>query len=267
MKKLRRIILLLLTAACITSVHAQVGELRNDFAFGVNGGVVMDRISFDPTIPQTWKVGTSFGLTGRYTCERYFGMVCAVQMELNYAQMGWKEVASVDFNSNDTYMRTINYFQVPLLAHLRFGKEYNGVSAFLALGPQIGFAISESSKRGGDWATTDFTEEELKHRRPNQITEQYKLGVQNKFDYGITGGLGIELTKPRLGHLCLEGRYYFGLSDIFDNGKSDRFGRSAHGAIYGKVTYLFDIKQLRQYRKNKREAKKARENEVEIFDE
>lgn len=43
------------------------------------------------------------------------------------------------------------------------------------------------------------------------------------------------------GHFIVEGRYCFGLSDIFNNGKSDPFGRSANGAIVAKVSYLFDV--------------------------
>jgi hypothetical protein len=30
--------------------------------------------------------------------------------------------------------------------------------------------------------------------RPNGVSEQYNLNIKNKFDYGITGGLGVELN-------------------------------------------------------------------------
>lgn len=244
--------LLFLLVLFATAATAQVGQLRNDFAFGVNGGVALDRISFDPTIKQGWHTGMTLGLTGRYTCEKYYGMICALQVELNYTQMGWKEALDPEYG-NDTYARTINYFQLPILAHLRFGRETNGISGFIALGPQLGFALSESSKKGGDWASTPYpTMDDLRRHRPNGVVEQYDLGVQNKFDYGITGGAGIELTKPRFGHISLEARYYFGLSDIFKNGKTDKFGRSAHGAIVAKIAYLFDLQMLKNYRKNKK---------------
>ena len=41
----------------------------------------------------------------------------------------------------------------------------------------------------------------------------------------------------------LEGRYYYGLGDIFDNSKRDYFGRSNLGNIVVKLTYLFDIRR------------------------
>jgi hypothetical protein len=66
------------------------------------------------------------------------------------------------------------------------------------------------------------------------------ISIENKFDYGITAGLGCEF-HTKLGHFMIDGRYYFGLSDVFNNGKKDLFARSAHGTIIAKVTYLFDV--------------------------
>lgn len=224
----------------------------------------MDKMSFNPTIGQAMKMGVTMGLTGRYTCERYYGMICAVQVELNYSQMGWKESFTPEYladfkqqtgqDMNDTYQRTINYFQLPLLAHLRFGKEYKGVSGFIVLGPQVGFAISEKEKRGGDWASYSYSTDELRYRRPNGLIEQYDLKIENRFDYGITGGAGVEVVSPRVGHFCLEGRYYFGLSDIYNNGKTDKFGRSAHGAIVCKASYLFDLQSLKESRRQRKKS-------------
>ena len=76
--------------------------------------------------------------------------------------------------------------------------------------------------------------------RPNNLTAQYGMSIERKFDYGITGGAGIELNT-RIGHFMLEGRYYYGLSDIFDNSKTDVFARSNNGTIVVKLTYLVDI--------------------------
>ena len=70
---------------------AQVGEFRKDLAVGINGGVAMSSVSFVPTVPQTMLNGPTFGITARYTCEKYFSSICAVVAELNYTQMGWKE--------------------------------------------------------------------------------------------------------------------------------------------------------------------------------
>lgn len=36
-------------------------------------------------------MGITGGLTARYISEKYFAMICGVQVELNYAQRGWDE--------------------------------------------------------------------------------------------------------------------------------------------------------------------------------
>ena len=51
----RKHLLLTLLLGMSLSASAQVGELRNEFAIGVNGGVVMDKISFDPSIKHVFK--------------------------------------------------------------------------------------------------------------------------------------------------------------------------------------------------------------------
>jgi hypothetical protein len=215
------------------SLYAQVGKPRTDLAIGGGGGFVMNTVSFSPSIKETLKNGMTIGLTARYTCEKYFNMICAFQGEINYSQAGWKE--GFDEGSDLAYQRTIHYVQVPLFAHLGFGKERGGVKGFLNIGPQLGFCIGESEKKSGDWSKY----------RPTRILvgglTQYDLKVEKKFEYGIAGGLGMDISTKSGHHFILEGRYFFGLSDIFKNSKKDPFGRSANSTIYVKVSYLFDI--------------------------
>ena len=226
-----RLTLLAVLAFTASLAEAQVGEYRSDLAIGVNGGYMLNKVSFDPTVKQAYHGGLTGGFTVRYTSERYFGMCCALQAEVNYAQLGWKEVIET---STDTYRRDVSYVQVPLLARLGYGKEWKGVMGYLVLGPQLGFYLSDKDKRGGEWS------DETLALRPNQVTQQYELPVQKTFEYGLTGGLGMEVSS-KAGHFLLEGRYYFALSDMFKNGKADYFSRSANGTIVVKLSYLFDI--------------------------
>jgi hypothetical protein len=230
---MRRTLFITLSALLLPlALAAQVGKYRSALAIGVNGGYILNKASFDPTIKQSYHGGITGGLTLRYTCEKYFAMLCAVQAEVNFAQMGWKENIET---STDTYSRTVNYIQVPLLAHLGFGKEAGGVMGYLVLGPQLGFYLSDSDKRGGEWSAVTLD------LRPNHVTAQYDLPIQRTFEYGITGGLGFAVNTRRAGHFMIEGRYFFALSDMFKNGKADAFGRSANGAIVAKASYMFDL--------------------------
>ena len=77
--------------------------------------------------------------------------------------------------------------------------------------------------------------------RSSKVVAQDTMAVERKFDYGIAVGGGIEFSHPKVGHFIVEGRYYYGLGDIFKNSKSDFFGRSNFGQIVIKATYLFDI--------------------------
>ena len=67
------------------------------------------------------------------------------------------------------------------------------------------------------------------------------MSVENKFDYGIAAGLGMEYSVPKVGHFLLEGRYYYGLGNIYGDSKRDYFAKSNHSSIVIKLTYLFDI--------------------------
>ncbi len=238
-----RLSALVLLFVGILPLAAQVGERRNDLAIGVNGGVAINKIFFVPKVNQKFHFGPTFGVTMRYTCEKYFGAVCALQVELNYAQLGWKERIHNAQNNPlpDTYQRQQNYIQLPFLARLGWGREYKGLMGYLILGPQIGYCIEEKSKRSKVWTLNGAGVPD----RPANRYEQYDMPIERPFDYGITGGLGLELST-KVGHFLLEGRYYYGLSDIFNNSKKDVFARSANGSIIAKVTYLIDVNKKRR---------------------
>jgi len=213
-----------------TLASAQVGDLRNRLAIGINGGINMSKVSFNPTIKQNSLNGINGGITIRYTCEKYFSTLCSLQLETNYSQRGWNE--NIDDGSNNTYQRTINYLEIPFMAHLGWGKEQKGLQFFLNAGPQANIYLSDKEEKGGgEWDISN---------RPNDVTEQYGKAVDNKFDYGIVMGIGFELTT-KLGHFTLEGRYYYGLGDVFGATKKDYFSRSGNSSTIVKFSYLIDL--------------------------
>jgi hypothetical protein len=243
----RLFLLLALFCAFLAKASAQVGEYRNDLAVGVSGGYMMSSVGFVPEVPQNQLGGMIGGLTVRYTCERYFKSICAIVAEVNLAQTGWKEnIMDIDnqpvYYVDDTqktnplaYERHITYVQIPLMARLGWGRERKGVQAFIQLGPQMGFCLSESTK------SNLIAGKATQTVRSSKVVAQDSMAVQRKFDYGIALGGGIEFSHPKVGHFIIEGRYYYGLGDIFKNSKSDFFGRSNFGQIVVKATYLFDI--------------------------
>lgn len=225
--KLKTIItIVLIIIASARTLHAQVGEQRHNFSIGVNGGINMNSVSFSPTVRQKNLMGINGGISARYISEKYFSMICGAQVELNFSQHGWDEFYE-DFPELQ-YTRKMNYVEIPFLAHMAFGKD-RGVQFFLHAGPQIGFFLGDSYTISNNWDTVQ-----------GATVEQHDKKVENKFDYGITGGAGLEI-RTKIGNFQVEGRYYYALSDFYQSTKKDYFSRSAHGVITAKVTYLFDI--------------------------
>ncbi len=215
-----------------TPAMAQLGEERGELSVGINGGINMSKVDFNPRIKQKNQNGMSMGVTFRYMCEKYFKMMCGIQGEINFSQRGWNEL--IEDGTENTYNRQMNYLEIPLLAHLAFGKDSRtkGVKFFVNLGPQFSYFINDKeNKGGGEWDDS---------HRPNRVNYQYGKEVENKLDYGIVAGGGLELSTP-IGHFQLEGRYYYGLGDFYKNSKKDDFGRSGHSYIGIRMTYLYDI--------------------------
>jgi hypothetical protein len=139
MKRLLTIIAILLLSIGAT---AQVEQPRSILEVGVSGGLNLNSMEFQPSIRQNMLNGINGGMSVRYTSEKYFAMICAAQIELNFAQRGWEE--DFDDGTANSYSRTLNYIEFPLLAHLSWGKEERGFQFFVNLGPQFNFLIGEN---------------------------------------------------------------------------------------------------------------------------
>ena len=61
------------------SASAQIGEHRNTFSVGANAGYVLSDVGFEPTVSQGYHGGLTGGFTIRYTCEKYFNTIAAIQ--------------------------------------------------------------------------------------------------------------------------------------------------------------------------------------------
>lgn len=234
--------LILLT--CLPSfATAQVGEHRNLLSVGVNGGYTMSNVSFVPTVLQKQHGGLTGGFTLRYVCEKYFKTICSVQAEVNYTQAGWKEdIIDGDDNpvtlpdgTQKQYARTVNYLQIPVFAHLAWGREERGAQFFFQVGPQIGVFLNESTQ-------TNFPLNGEYDGRSG-ASRQDTMSVENNFDYGIAAGIGMEHTLGKNMRVVVEGRYYYGLGNLYGDSKRDYFGRSNLGNIIIKLALLFDLKK------------------------
>ncbi|MDR0799099.1 MAG: PorT family protein [Dysgonamonadaceae bacterium] len=200
-------------------MKAQSGIFSQEWTVGVNGGLTLSKISFNPKIPQNQLIQSVGGVTVRYISEKNFGL----QAELNYALRGWDE-------KNDTiylnrYRRQLAYLELPLMTHLYFDLSKQ-LRLVFNLGPQIGYNLSEKN----------LIEPEIFESQHYQ-TYYEKPRIENRFDYGIVFGGGLEL-RTGIGSFILDGRYYFGLSDIYKVENKADMQRSSNQVLEFKVTYL-----------------------------
>ena len=207
----------------------QKDTFKSKLSLGVGAGAVFSQVDFVPTIAQTNIQGLSAGISAKFVSEKHLGVLA----ELNYTQRGWEE-DFIDINPEHAYSRTLNYLELPLLTHIYFG---NKVRFIINIGPQISYMLNDKSTMND--ALAKHIEGVLNEDPDFPIGIQYK-SIDSKFDYGLIGGLGIEFKTP-VGSFDLQGRYYFGLGDSFDNTRSSssNFSRSAHRYFGGKLTYYF----------------------------
>ena len=219
----------------VTLIAQTDDSFQPEWAYGLNAGVTLSTTSFNPTIPQSSYLQYIGGVTGRYISERHWGL----QLELNYSQRGWNEYHPDDPSLQ--YSRQLNYLEFPLCSHLYFdmGKRFR---LFFIAGPQLGFLLSENESSG---RLSETEEERQLYGKKRPLTEEerslhHDMTVERKLDWGICGGGGLEL-RTGIGSFLLEGRYYFGLSDIFNNSKADYFAASANKITCIKLSYLVRI--------------------------
>ena len=241
---MRRLLLTIIILEAVLTLRAQVGEYRNELAVGGGGGVTMTTVNFLPKVPQNQLVGKTLGLTLRFTGEKYFNSICAVVAEVNLAETGWKEriwdlndqpVMRLDADEPEQYERRLTYLQVPVLARLGWGRERKGFQFFFQVGPQLGFLQSERTVKNFEIANRNVA------KRTSPVWVQDTMAVENKLDYGIAAGLGLEFSHPKVGHFLLEGRYYYGLGNLYGNTKRDYFAISNQQSIVIKLSYLLDV--------------------------
>lgn len=203
----------------------------NNLRIGAKGGVSLSRVNFQSSVPQKMIGGLVLGASVRYIEEKHFGLIA----ELNLEQRGWNE----DFRPLEGYSfkRQFTYIQIPFLTHIYFGSDR--ARFFFNAGPEIGVMIGDKASGNFDYQHADDDEELQNSFR--QI-EQFTLPVKHKFDYGISAGLGMEVSLNPKHAINLEGRFYYGLSDIFNNHKTDPFQASSSMSIMITLGYNLRVK-------------------------
>ncbi len=228
MKTLRTILLLILSLAAALPLAAQ-RYYSPDFAIGVKAGATVSEMAWSPTVRQQFTPGATAGICMRYTEENHFGLIA----ELNFTQRGWAEKFASE--TGLSYHRQFSYIQLPVLTQIFFGTEK--WRYFINLGPEIGLMV-------GDHITANFDYKDIAQVPSfpaNHRYNQLDMAVARKFDYGIAGGMGVEMRLQRKHSVMVEGRFYYGLANVFPSSRRDIFGASRGMSIECTVAYMFRI--------------------------
>lgn len=220
-----------LFAICVGAgcpAHSQT-HYSSNVSVGVRGGVDFSKVFFNPAVKQSMAMGMTGGVMVRYIEENHFGLIG----ELNFVQRGWAE----NFEGAPyDYKRTLNYVELPVMAHIYFGRRGK---FFFNAGPLVALYLGDSVKSNFDpqqMATLpDFP-------LSNRMNEQMQLDVNQKFDYGICAGLGAEFNLNRRNSISLEARFYYGLGNVFSAKRADTYNASNQMSISATVGYWFRVK-------------------------
>ena len=219
----------ILTALATLLVTAQT-HYEGQIAVGGKAGATLSRVNFNPTVQQQMLPGMTAGVMFRYIEEKNFGLVA----ELNLTQRGWKEDLE---ESGYNYSHRFTYLELPVMTHIYFGNRR--VKGFFNLGPELNVMVADgisSNFAYQDAASLDYFNQNTRH------IEQLPMKVKNRLDYGICGGAGMELNLNAKQSLLLEGRFYYGLTDVFPNHKTDIFSSSNSMIIMVTLGYFYRLK-------------------------
>ena len=224
---------LIISFLSISSLYSQKKVFDNELYIGFGGGAYASSVDFVPSIPQNQKIDYFGGVSAKYITQDHLGLI----IEANYSRRGWEE--EYDTESDFSYSRTLNYLEVPFLTHIYFGDKARFI---INVGPQISFLLNDKQSMSSALASDVEARQAIDPDAP--IGVQYSpFSELNRFDYGIVGGVGMTL-QTGIGNFDLEGRYYFGLGDVFESrrSKNSYFGRSAHRLIEAKLTYYIKVR-------------------------
>ena len=165
-------------------------NFRSVTSLGINSGINLCRVSFNPSINQQLFFSNSTGIIFRHVSEPHIGL----QIELNIARKGWIENRDTIGN----YKRNIQIMDIPAMAVFVFGS--NQIRLSFTIGPYLSYRRKE--KETIEISDTAF------------FRDYYHKPLENKLEFGFIAGLGIEM-HTRIGIFALRGSYSHSLSNLF----------------------------------------------------
>jgi outer membrane protein W len=180
----KHIIRLLAVSTCIVFALSQNAKAQDKiWSLGPEIGANFSKYGQDGSNSDV-KAGFIGGLALTYSIEN----IHAITGKLLYSRKG-AEVNGIK--------QSLNYVEVPVIGRFFFNRS-GSFRPNIFVGPSFGLLTSASNKIGENNPT-----------QVNNFNDTYK-----RFDFGITGGLGLNFLIARETRLLFDARYTHGLSDV-----------------------------------------------------
>lgn len=203
-------------------LHAQTSQepFFQAISVGVKGGMTASRFTFVPSVRQRLHTGPVAGISVRYDVERG----ASLQAELNYRRGGWQE----RYDSLQThYTRHLDYLELPLLTHLYIRS--GDMRFFLNAGPFFGYLLGESVTSAGE------------ANMSNLDTTRHGITVRDRLFWGLGGGPGISIPLGNRQRIELEGRFVYGLGNIWSSKRGSTYVQSSEMYFGATLNYFFRL--------------------------
>lgn len=173
---------------------------------GIKGGYTMSDVKFSPfqSTKKLFGEGYDMGLMFKYFDAEYVGF----QAELHLTSRGYR--SSINDTLGIMQKRVNQYIELPMF--IQFRLNLSVAYLHINLGPYFAYLLKakEGNNQTGKYELNDYNLHLLR---------------DNRFDYGIAAGVGLS-HDFKWGSLQVEGRYSYGLGDLFDVNYTDNPSQS-----------------------------------------
>lgn len=214
MKNRKRLNILGVVVAMVATTLLGVGNCSAQHTLSILGGTGVSYGRFYPAEETKWLYGAEvYGLSWRFYSPkpRFVG---AVGVDLEYMErgfkLGWAYTSEFvgegadrkEIRHYEYYTRHVNSVMLPIVwqPHVYAAKKH------LRIYLEAAFVLSYN-------ISSNYSYEHNRH--PAGVYE-WKVPRDNRFGYGLAGGLGFDVLFGQV-EIGIRGRYYFGYSDLMKN--------------------------------------------------
>jgi hypothetical protein len=179
---------------------------------GIKGGLNLSNFYNDDINDNNVRVGWNAGFFAKLPVARGF----SIQPELLYSNKGSKTTYDNVVQGEGEYRLNMHYVELPVLAVVNLSPNFS-----LHAGPYIGYLAGANTKN-------------LHSDGSAELVTDYNAENFNRIDYGLAGGLGVDIQNVTVG-----ARYNLGLQEVGKSGSV--IGESLKGVKNNNISIYVGV--------------------------